>query len=235
VIAQEHLATDLTASTTTGHKTMSSYARTEGSLVPQRTTALILIVGIHVALVLAFASGIGRNVIPAIPSIMKIVPLADPARVVPQPPPLTGGPTFTHPKWTIPEPPPWVEFKGDEIPTEKGVDTGPIIAPPLPPSVKRIDRVVGGVGKGFPNTEDYYPPSAIRAGETGTTAIQVCVNTAGRLTSLPTLTGSSGSIRLDEGALKLAKAGSGHYRPTTEDGRPVDSCYGLLVTFKVRD
>ncbi|TLY91210.1 MAG: energy transducer TonB, partial [Gammaproteobacteria bacterium] len=46
---------------------------------------------------------------------------------------------------------------------------------------------------------------------------------------------SSGSARLDDGALKLAHAGSGHYRPTTEDGRPVDSCYVFRIRFELRD
>jgi hypothetical protein len=42
-------------------------------------------------------------------------------------------------------------------------------------------------------------------------------------------------VRLDEGALKLAKAGSGHYRTTTENGRPVSFCYPLNVRFQLRN
>jgi hypothetical protein len=53
----------------------------------------------------------------------------------------------------------------------------------------------------------------------------------GRLTGEPSVAQSSGSVRLDDGALKLARAGSGHYRATTEDGRAVDSCYPFRITF----
>ena len=45
----------------------------------------------------------------------------------------------------------------------------------------------------------------------------------------------TGSARLDEGALKLARAGSGHYRATTEDGRPVNSCYPFRIRFQIKN
>ena|SRR5436853_7623673 len=56
-----------------------------------------------------------------------------------------------------------------------------------------------------------------------------------RLSADPTIARSSGSARLDEGAVRLAKAGSGHYRATTEDGRPVSSCFPFLIRFDFRD
>jgi hypothetical protein len=36
-------------------------------------------------------------------------------------------------------------------------------------------------------------------------------------------------------ALKLAKAGSGHYLATTEDGRPVNSCYPFRIRFQIKN
>ena len=92
-------------------------------------------------------------------------------------------------------------------------------APPPPPRV--VQRVPGGPGRGFPNTDDFYPPTSLRLREEGTALVHVCVDEQGKLTGEPSITGSSGHPRLDEGALKLAKTGSGRYRPTTEDGRPV--------------
>ena len=41
--------------------------------------------------------------------------------------------------------------------------------------------------------------------------------------------------RLNEGALRLAKAGSGHYGATIEDGRPVNSCYPFRIRFDLRN
>ncbi|HYM29333.1 MAG TPA: hypothetical protein VET66_14380 [Steroidobacteraceae bacterium] len=39
---------------------------------------------------------------------------------------------------------------------------------------------------------------------------------------------------LDGGALALARAGSGHYRPATEDGRPVSACFPFRIRFEMR-
>jgi len=109
---------------------------------------------------------------------------------------------------------------------------------PLPPQSSPphvVKRIGGGPGKGFPNTADYYPFDAIRSGTTGVSGVSVCVDEKGRLTAAPTLARTSGSTSLDAGALKLAKAGSGHYRATTEDGQPVSSCYEFLIRFDFKN
>jgi TonB family protein len=108
------------------------------------------------------------------------------------------------------------------------------LQPPLPPA-HTISRVQGGAGPGFPHPDDYYPEAAKRLEEQGMATVQVCVDAKGRLTSDPTTLQSAGSPRLDEGALKLARAGSGHYRATTEDGRSVDSCYPLRIRFQLKN
>jgi hypothetical protein len=51
----------------------------------------------------------------------------------------------------------------------------------------------------------------------------------------PTVAQSSGIPRLDAAALKLAKAGGGHYRPSTENGQPVSSCYAYRIRFRLDD
>ena len=103
-----------------------------------------------------------------------------------------------------------------------------------PERPQAVTRVTGGPDRGFPNGEAFYPPASIRLGETGTASVQVCVNAEGRLTAAPVLERSSGSRRLDEAALRLATAGSGHYRPSTEGGRAVSSCYSFPVEFRLR-
>ena len=131
--------------------------------------------------------------------------------------------------------------RGPVIPTEHADVTGnPItLGPPIqaadPPLPGPVNRVLGGPGAGFPNTDDFYPESARRIGERGISTVNVCVDGAGRLIGKPTIARSSGSARLDEGALKLATAGSGHYRATTEDGRPVSACYPYRVRFQLKD
>ena len=111
--------------------------------------------------------------------------------------------------------------------------------PPVPtavvPTAEPVHRVGGGPGKGFPASEDYYPPAAVRIGQTGTSTVQVCVAPSGQLTAPPAIGTSSGSTLLDQGALRLAKAGSGHYRPSTENGVAISSCFGLRITFDLKN
>ncbi len=80
---------------------------------------------------------------------------------------------------------------------------------------------------------DFYPEVARRLEQQGNVIVNVCVDAKGRLTSAPTAQQSSGYPRLDEGALALAKAGSGHYKPTTEDGHAIEACYPFRVIFKL--
>jgi TonB family protein len=97
--------------------------------------------------------------------------------------------------------------------------------PETPPVIPHHEMtcVQGGPGSGFPNTDDYYPSIAKRMEEQGVTTVRVCVGANGRLISDPTIAQTSDSLRLDDGALLLAKAGSGHYRASTADGRAVNS------------
>jgi TonB family protein len=95
--------------------------------------------------------------------------------------------------------------------------------------------VLGEPGKGFPNTADFYPSASIRAEEQGLAAVRACVDPNGRLTSDPTIVQSTGKPRLDEAALKLARAGSGRYRATMEDGKPVSSCYAFGIRFNLKN
>jgi TonB family protein len=86
----------------------------------------------------------------------------------------------------------------------------------------------------FPSLDSYYPPAAARAGQQGTATMHVCVDVHGQLTEPPTLAESSGNDVLDAGALNLANAGNGHYRPATENGSPVPGCGGFRIAFKLR-
>jgi protein TonB len=91
-----------------------------------------------------------------------------------------------------------------------------------------------GQQKGFPNSEDYYPPASKRLEEQGLVVAQVCVGPDGKLTEAPTLATSSGSPRLDEGGIKLLTAASGKYKPATEDGKPIAACTKMGVRFQMR-
>jgi TonB family protein len=151
-------------------------------------------------------------------------------------------------------PPPGMEMKGWTLDVQKLVNVPPEIdveddatipvverspepysTSPLPETqIHVVQKVGGGPGAGFPETADFYPSLSIHLGEQGISTVRVCVDAKGRLTSEPTTVKGSGNARLDEGALKLARAGSGHYRATTEDGQPVNSCYAFGVRFQLK-
>lgn len=234
VIANEHFATSTATASATGSKTMAHSIREESSFLSQRATALIVIASLHVVVFYVFASGLGPRVLAALPQ-PTVATVIDEVTKRDPPPPVNATPDLTHERvidWVPPDikldPP--VGENTDTLTTETEIIDPPArVAPPTGP--KPVNRVQGGTGKGFPDPKDFYPPSSIRLGETGSTTIDVCVDSTGRLTGDPTVVRSSRISRLDDAALKLARAGSGHYRPTTEDGRTVSSCYPLLITF----
>jgi TonB family protein len=231
VIVHEHCSTSAAAAagSARGQKTLTSHARHDAPVLSPRTVALLFIACVHTALIYALVIGVRSTAIEVIrPMFGELLPAPRP----PGPPPRPPEPTLV--------PAPVVEVQPGkfhiDIPSEPvrvegtGAPTHVTVTP-----VRPVNRIPGGPGKGFPDTTDYYPPAARRLAETGAAAVKVCVDAEGRLTTHPTIARSSGSVRLDDGALKLAQAGSGHYRPTTEEGRPVDSCYVFRVRFELRD
>jgi hypothetical protein len=70
-----------------------------------------------------------------------------------------------------------------------------------------------------------------KLGETGASDVRACVDITGKLTMPPTLVRTSGSPRLDQAALKLATAGSGHYLPAIEHGQLVSACFVFRIRF----
>ena len=86
-------------------------------------------------------------------------------------------------------------------------------------------------GKHFPATEDYYPAASKRLGEEGVTTVRMCVGPNSKLSEPPAVTHSSGSARLDEGAISLAKAAT--YQAGTEDGKPISDCFSVNIRFQL--
>ena len=202
-----------------------------------RSATLFLIAGLHAALFFGLITSLSHTQAPVTPPNLQnheVMPV--PHEKVPPSPP---GAELQH--WTLYVPktvidlPPKLDFENDVIADVSNKPPEVIAQPPAAETPTHVVRqLAGGPGAEFPETADFYPSPSIRLGEEGVTTVQVCVDTRGRLTSAPTAVRGSGSARLDEAALKLARAGSGHYRATTEDGRPVNSCYPFGVRFQLK-
>jgi len=200
----------------------------------RRTLTFIVIAGLHVLLIYGFASGFAQHVVAALPVITHGDVIVE-TRTPPPPPDLKHDirlTTFDVPESVDPVVPPIDDGKKDDGQIAL-IDNGLPGATSPPPVVASVIRVVGGPGQGFPATADFYPDASRRMSETGAADVQVCVNAQGRLTNDPVIAKSSGSRRIDAAALTLARAGTGHYRPSTENGEPVSSCYPYRIRFEL--
>jgi periplasmic protein TonB len=235
VIARERGPASIpVASAAIGPKVTVGYPREESGIFARRSFTFFLVAGLHIALFYGLMTGLAFRII-------KVMPTSFQTRLL-QPPQGHALPPLPPPQLTksiIEMPPPY--FPPTEGPIENGdiaaephstLSSRPETLPVIPPH--EVTRIQGGPGIGFPNTDDYYPSIAKRMEEQGVTTVRVCVGANGRLISDPTIAQTSGSPRLDGGALLLAKAGSGHYRAATEDGRAVNSCYSYRVRFALR-
>jgi protein TonB len=199
-------------------------------LLSRRTVAFIAIAGIHVLIIYAFISGLAQHVVASIPTLMQLTMEVPSQPQHPVPPPLPATFKFTKISGDPDPVDPKINFGTQTSePTITG-PTGPE-APAQPAPPRPVHRVLGGPGKDFPNTDDYYPAASRRMAETGAATVQVCVDKHGRLSGDPTVTQTSGSRRIDDGVLNLARAGSGHYRPTVEDGQAVNACFPYRIRF----
>ena len=233
VIAHDFLAAGAAASAASAPRDVVALGPQGFSPFSRRTTIFMLIIGMHVALFYAFVSGFAGNVIRQATDmpIARMVDLVPPRTATDFAMPSSGlrqkGPT-------VPDLP-LVDVSFEQVIETRPTDgTGPM--PPQKPQQpsSAVTRIQGGPGVGFPDTDDYYPSSAIRQREEGAAAVRVCVNEHGKLSADPMIVQSSGFQLLDEGALKLAQAGSGHYRTTTEDGRAVSDCYAYRIRFALK-
>lgn len=231
IIAREHGPRVAAAATARGPKAIAAYAPPDATFFSRRSATVLLILALHAVLIYLLTVGIVHKMAEAPPTHID-------AAFIPEVQPHTPPPPLARPELRptviddVPVPDQILDVPtgGDAINVSD--QHHPVPDPGL--AAINVQRVPGGPGRGFPNTSDFYPDASIRLHEEGSASVQVCVAGSGRLTSDPAIAQSSGSSRLDSGALALAKAGSGHYRPTTEDGRPVSSCFPFRIRFEMK-
>jgi hypothetical protein len=232
VIAREHAVSALAAAGAAPGKSLTAYLPQDFLFLSRRTTVIVLIVGAHVLVFLALAAGL-------VPHMTAPPPASTLAYTIPEVRTTEAVPESREPReitlrdFDLPYPDPVVApLPESDSPEASAPDTATHPRPPQPQPA--VVRVIGGPGNGFPDTRDFYPSAAIRLGETGATIIGVCVTALGQLSKEPQVMHSSGNLKLDGGAVRLAKAGSGHYRASTENGQAVSSCFPMRVRFELR-
>jgi len=215
-------------------KLIGAYGSHAAGRLSGRTSTLLLVVSLHAGLFYLLLTTLSHTHAQIVPEPLQNRRLDELHSRSPPPPP--PQPQFARIK--IEAPTPEVLVPGDPDPSrDVSTDVVQEVSPPpsRPSSPHVVQQVQGGPGIGFPNPDDFYPMLARHMEEQGIATVKVCVDVHGRLTSDPATLQGSGSSRLDEGALKLARAGSGHYRATTEDVQPVNSCYPLRIRFQLKN
>jgi len=195
-----------------------------------RSAVLAAIIGLHVFILWAFATGLARKAIEVLaPPIQTDILQEEKTKVEPPPPP----PPELR-KEVVEVPPPDINIAMPEVGPQTTAITARVEQPkPAPVAKAAIAATAVGLGKGFPNVDDYYPDASRRLGEEGLTLVGICVGPDGKLTEPPKVEKTSGHERLDQAAVKVATVGSGRFKPATEEGKPITKCTQLPIRFKL--
>lgn len=198
---------------------------------PRRMAIFGFIVGLHVLIGYALVSGLARKVVEVVapPLVTDIIEEIKPEDKPPPPPP----PQMERPPVQVPPPDVVIDIPMETNTTaisnvtDKPAPPPPPVAPP--PVAAGTPARIGRM----PSSEDYYPAASKRAEEQGSVTLKVCVDDKGKIIGNPTVVTSSGFERLDEGAVKLARAG--RYQAGTVGGRPApESCVSFRVKFEIK-
>jgi protein TonB len=197
----------------------------------RRTAVFALIIALHVFILWAFATGLARKAIEVLaPPIQTDILQEEKTKNEPPPPP---PPEMK--RQVVEVPPPDINIAMPEVGPQTTAITARVAEKaPAPIAKAAVAATAVGLGKGFPNVDDYYPDASRRLGEEGLTVVDVCVGPDGKLTEPPKVNKTSGHERLDQAAVKVASVGSGRFKPATEDGKPVAKCTQLPIRFKLR-
>ena len=206
------------------------------SFISRRSLVLVLIVLLHVGFFWALNSGLSKSVVDVVfgPIETRVIEEQKQEEKAPPPPPtkMETPPPFV--------PPPEVAI---ELPAETNTTAitqvttqRPVAPPPPPPAEHKEVKVAPKIDtRRIPSSEEYYPPAAKRAGEQGTATVAFYVAEDGKITEVK-IQESSGSERLDEGALKYVKQWPrSAVSAGTIDGKPTGMWHAIRVTFKLKD
>jgi protein TonB len=199
----------------------------------RRTAVLAAIIALHLFIAWALATGLARKAIEVLaPPIQTDIVQEEKNKTEPPPPP----PPELR-KQVVEVPPPDINIQMPEVGPQTNAITAKVAEPKAAAPVAKA-AVAGtaiGLGKGFPNVDDYYPDASRRLGEEGLTIVDICVGPDGKLTEPPKVGKTSGHERLDQAAVKVASVGSGRFKPATEEGKPVSKCTQLPIRFKLHN
>lgn len=207
-----------------------------------KVVAIIIVALIHAALGYAFVTGLAYQYVKKAQEKLNTFDVEEPPPPPPDEPPppppdqpMTPPPVVSPPPIVQnPNPPPMVIAT---VPTPPPVYVPtPVAAPPAPPPPAPSNVVSKAAGaKGDEAqwvTVDDYPPSSIRSGEEGTSAIAWTINAAGRAENCHT-TSSSGSEALDQAACRAITRRARYSPALNAAGQAIAVTKSRRVTWKL--
>ena len=209
---------------------MSAYVQ-DTQFFTRRTVVLFAIIALHIFIAWVLATGLASRAIQMVaPPIQTQIVQQTKQQLKPPPPP----PPQLQ-KQEVEVPPPVVNI---QIPQEAQTHAITVVkkvvraaAPPAPTRVTPLQAIA----RDFPSTDEYYPDASRRLGEQGTALVKMCIGAGGKVIGDPSIQKSSGSSRLDQAAVRYARATSGHFSPETRNGVPVTVCTALPIKFQLTD
>jgi protein TonB len=201
----------------------------DGSYITRRGIVAVAIIGVHILMFWALASGLAQKVVTVLAENIE-ADIVDEVKDD-EPPPPPPPPEMERPPVEVPPPEVAIDLPMETTTTaiQDVTDKPPPPAPPPPP------RVAGTAAKmkSAADPDQFYPPGAKRREEQGSPVVQACVGPNGRLVREPVVTETSGFPELDGAAIKVAKAN--RYSPATEGGTALpESCVKFKVKFVIK-
>jgi protein TonB len=208
---------------------MSAYVQ-DTQFFTRRTIVLFAIVALHVFIAWVLATGLATRAIQLVaPPIQTSVVQQQKQQLKPPPPP---PPQLQQQQVQVP--PPVVNINVPQAEQTHAITVVKRVVRAAPaPTVPGTP--LQAIPNDFPQTDSYYPDASRRLGEQGTALVKLCVGAGGRVMGDPAIERGSGSSRLDQAALRYAKATSGHFKPATRNGAAITECVSLPIKFQLTD
>ena len=209
---------------------MSAYVQ-DTQFFTRRTIVLGAIIALHIFLAWVLKTGLAQRAIQMVAPPIKTTIVQQTKKTVKPPPP----PPPQLQQQQVQVPPPVIQINVPQAAQSRAITVVKQVARPAPPPAPVRVTPLRAIPRDFPSTSDYYPDASRRLGEQGTVLVKLCIGAGGRLVGAPSVEKSSGSPRLDNAALRYARATSGHFDPETRNGVPVTVCTALPIKFQLTD
>ena len=195
---------------------------------PRRFVAGAAVIGLHIVVIIALASGLAARLTDKIPQDIKadIVKEAPPKQPKAPPPP---------PPDMVKPPPPFIPPPDIVIANDAPVNTITAVSnqppPPAPPPKVAVTQATLAASRGNNCAAKYYPAIAVRLNHEGATLVSIHIDAQGSVTGVD-VANSSGFSDLDEAAQQCVSA-QFHFSPATENGSPVASTRQIRIVWKL--